>query len=183
MRHTGWRWRNISIGHGLAVVLVVGIGLVAGVRFDTRFLHRIGLAPEIQGIPRIIDGDSLAFGDTHVRLKGIDAPETRQVCQKDGAPWRCGVDAREALRALLDGEVVTCRDRGLDRNRRVLATCTTGRTGDIGEAMVRDGWAVSYDDSYTWTERSARLARRGLWAGEFERPRDWRRVHRGDLDE
>ena len=32
------------------------------------------------GVPRVIDGDSLAFGDEQVRLKGIDAPEFAANC-------------------------------------------------------------------------------------------------------
>jgi endonuclease YncB( thermonuclease family) len=33
-------------------------------------------AADLSGVPRIIDGDTLAIGATKVRLEGIDAPET-----------------------------------------------------------------------------------------------------------
>jgi len=37
-------------------------------------------APNITGRPRIVDGDTITIGKTHIRLQGIDAPETDQVC-------------------------------------------------------------------------------------------------------
>jgi len=38
-------------------------------------------ANQISGHPRVIDGDTLAFCDAHVRMIGIDAPEKAQTCQ------------------------------------------------------------------------------------------------------
>ena len=40
--------------------------------------------------------------------------------------------------------------------------------------MVRTGMAVSYGN-YAAEEAAARLSRVGVWAGNFERPRDYRR--------
>ncbi|MDE3078941.1 MAG: hypothetical protein KGI94_02780 [Paracoccaceae bacterium] len=37
-------------------------------------------AEVLTGTPRVIDGDTLAFGPRHVRLMGIDAPELAQRC-------------------------------------------------------------------------------------------------------
>jgi endonuclease YncB( thermonuclease family) len=49
---------------------------------------------------------------------------------------------------------------------------------DLGEAMVRGGHAFDYArhsrGRYAAAEREAREARRGLWAGSFERPENWR---------
>ena len=39
-------------------------------------------AAERSGIPRVVDGDTLTIGATKIRLQGIDAPETDQVCLK-----------------------------------------------------------------------------------------------------
>jgi endonuclease YncB( thermonuclease family) len=38
---------------------------------------------------RVIDGDTLTIGREHIRLYGIDAPESHQTCQRDGASDRC----------------------------------------------------------------------------------------------
>jgi hypothetical protein len=46
----------------------------------------------ISGIARIIDGDTLAIGETKIRLEGIDAPESDQVClDRNAAKWSCGI--------------------------------------------------------------------------------------------
>ena len=37
-------------------------------------------AVDLSGVPRVVDGDTLAIGATRIRLEGIDAPETDQVC-------------------------------------------------------------------------------------------------------
>jgi endonuclease YncB( thermonuclease family) len=55
-------------------------------------------AAEISGVPMVVDGDTLAIGATKVRLEGIDAPETDQVClNAKGIRWTCGIDARDQL--------------------------------------------------------------------------------------
>jgi len=41
----------------------------------------------------VIDGDTLEIHGQRIRLHGIDAPESRQLCRLDGKPWQCGKDA------------------------------------------------------------------------------------------
>jgi endonuclease YncB( thermonuclease family) len=43
--------------------------------------------------------------------------------------------------------------------------------------MVADGMAVSYG-GYWREEREAKAARRGIWASEFQVPRQWRDEHK-----
>lgn len=130
---------------------------------------------ELSGRARVIDGDSLAIGNREIRIKGIDAPEGRQTCTREGREWACGEAAADALRALVAGKSVVCRLEGDDRFRRALAHCVAEQR-DLGEAIVEMGYAVSYGE-YLAAEQEARAARRGLWSGTFERPRDWRRTH------
>jgi endonuclease YncB( thermonuclease family) len=53
---------------------------------------------DLSGVPRIIDADTRAIGSTKVRLEGIDAPETDQVClNANSVHWACGIDARDQL--------------------------------------------------------------------------------------
>jgi len=42
--------------------------------------------------------------------------------------------------------------------------------------LVRQGWAVAFGNSplYASAEAEARKAKRGIWAGTFERPSQWR---------
>lgn len=141
---------------------------------------REGTAGIIEGQARVIDGDSVVVGGREMRLKGIDAPEGRQHCTRGNADWACGEDARRHLQALIGARPLACRGVESDQHGRLLAVCETvggsapGRT--LNAAMVEDGFAVSYG-SYRAEEDRARTARRGLWSGEFERPRDWRDQH------
>ena len=52
---------------------------------------------DVSGPARVIDGDSLEIQGQRIRLHGIDAPESRQLCYLDGKPWQCGKDAANAL--------------------------------------------------------------------------------------
>lgn len=93
-------------------------------------------APALTGPARVIDGDTLVIGQTHVRLWGIDAPE-------HGAPG--GRDSTVALRALTAGLAVTCRavaqHHGRDRYGRTVAVCATPETPDLACAQVAHGFA------------------------------------------
>ncbi|WP_133770937.1 thermonuclease family protein [Enterovirga rhinocerotis] len=129
----------------------------------------------LEGSPVVIDGDTLLVAGRRIRLKGMDAPELRQTCERDRARYPCGEEARMALRALISGRPVACLGGSRDRFERLLATCSVGDI-DLGAEMVRRGLAVAYG-AYDAEERAAREARVGLWAGTFERPADWRRRH------
>ena len=66
-------------------------------------------AADLTGIPRIVDGDTLAIGATKIRLEGIDAPETDQVClDAGGSRWTCGIEARDRLAAHVASREINC---------------------------------------------------------------------------
>jgi endonuclease YncB( thermonuclease family) len=169
--------RRVAIG-GRSSLLVWGL-LLAVVALSARYFQgrqldsRAPQGPELTGSARPIDGDSLVVGGREVRLKGIDAPEGRQTCLREGATWPCGEAARRELARLIGNQRVVCRSFGEDKHGRVLAVCGVGER-NLNAEMVRAGLAVSYPH-FGREEALARAARRGLWAGEFERPRDWRR--------
>jgi endonuclease YncB( thermonuclease family) len=126
----------------------------------------------LSGRPTIVDGDTLDFGNTRVRIVGIDAPELGQTCHDvTGVEWHCGRDARAALRVFAGTEVRCAGDR-LDRYGRVLATCS-GSGGDLGAEMVRSGMAVA-NGRYFDEQAEAQARNTGIWAGPFETPRAFR---------
>jgi endonuclease YncB( thermonuclease family) len=131
----------------------------------------------VNGRAEIIDGDSFRIGSAEIRLFGADAPEGRQQCTRNGSPWRCGDAAASELRRLTVGRDVVCMPRDKDDYGRIVATCRAGNV-DLAGAMVSAGFAVAYrrySDDYVDEESAARGAKRGVWAGEFERPEEFRR--------
>jgi endonuclease YncB( thermonuclease family) len=159
-------------------MLLMSAALGAGVQ--------VGCAPqaaEITGrVSKFIDGDSFEIGGNQVRLFGIDAPEGRQDCRRNGQTWRCGDDARAKLRSLVEGATLRCTPRDTDEYGRSVSVCKNGNT-DINAEMVRAGLALAYrrySNDYVDEENEARNAKRGLWGGEFTPPWDYRRESRGE---
>jgi len=130
----------------------------------------------ISGRAEITDGDSFEIGATRIRLFGVDAPEGRQSCTRDGRAWACGNEAERKLRSLVGDRTVTCTKRDVDNYGRIVAVCRSG-TADLNAEMVRSGFATAYrrySNDYVDEESEARKARRGIWAGEFTNPEDYR---------
>ena len=127
-----------------------------------------------------VDGDSLVGNGERLRLRGIDAPEFAQICTKAGKPWDCGKQAKRALASLLSGGKVVCQGGQRDKYDRLLVTCRNGAL-DINREQVRQGMAVAFGDYQTEEDR-ARDGKRGLWAGEFVSPSEWRARHKPGAD-
>lgn len=127
---------------------------------------------ELGGRAEFIDGDTLRLSGQRIRLVGLDAPEIGQLCKLGQQSYPCGRKALYFLKHLAGGKTVACRGRDYDRYGRLLAVCHVGKL-DLNARMVSAGWAVSYG-GYHAEEREAREATRGLWAGQFEWPAEWR---------
>lgn len=125
----------------------------------------------------VTDGDTVwvrRSGDgarIELRLLDLDAPEG---CQAFGP------EARDALRARVQGQVVQVRTRGTDNYGRELARIEH-RGEDVGRWLVRNGYAWSMrfhgrSGPYGPLEAQARHERKGLWAekGALE-PRAFRK--------
>ena len=60
------------------------------------------LADNVVGQASVIDGDTLEIHGIHIRLWGIDAPESSQLCRgEDSLQYRCGGQAANDLSAYL----------------------------------------------------------------------------------
>lgn len=136
---------------------------------------------DIRGTARAIDGDTLEVGGVVVDLRGIDAPEPAQTCDRAGKTIPCGDIARWALMDLIAGTEVVCRPGSGTRTGPSRAALCTAGGFDISANMVHTGWAVTAaegGESYRATQIKARDAGRGLWGGRFMAPWDWRARHR-----
>jgi len=162
-------------------LVVLAIIVVGAVLLNLGYLKdAAGLRTTERLSAMAIDGDTLRAGSTRIRLIGIDAPELSQTCREEnGRIWLCGSEAHARLRSLVGFGMVECQSSSTDRYGRPLAVCSTGSVPDIGEAMVRSGYAVSFMSPKYWlAELSARYHKRGMWRGSFVSPADWRRGHR-----
>jgi endonuclease YncB( thermonuclease family) len=134
----------------------------------------------IVGEARVIDGDTIVIHGQHIRLEGIDAPETAQRCGPPGHEWACGQSASVALSNWLANQTVSCSPKGKDRYQRTLAQCFLG-SDDIQARLVSDGWALAYrrySNEYVSDEEVAKSKKIGIWQSEFQAPWDWRKAHR-----
>jgi endonuclease YncB( thermonuclease family) len=164
-----------ALGKLIALVLVV-IAVILIERYCTVEVPPFGPGANIVSV----DGDTLRAGNgVEYRLFGIDAPELAQTCtEANGKTWLCGRAAKVKLTTLIKGGNVNCESRATDRFRRIVAVCSAAGVPDLGEAMVRDGYAIDLGGAagnpYRDAEAEAQTAKRGIWRGTFERPSDWR---------
>jgi endonuclease YncB( thermonuclease family) len=132
------------------------------------------------GVTTVIDGDTIDIHGQRFRLFGIDAPESKQLCNDvAGKSYRCGQVAANILSNLIGRQTVTCEKKDVDRYKRIVAKCSVNGQ-DVGAYLVGKGLAlayVHYSTAYVPAETSARSAGMGLWAGTFEMPWDWRKAH------
>ncbi len=141
---------------------------------------------EITGYAKVIDGDTIRIKENKIRLYGIDAPENNQICSK---PWlslnvitfnkdyECGLKTTSLLKKFVKNEIILCKKKSVDRYNRVVAICFKKKR-DINSWLVRNGLAVAYtkySKKYIINENDAKKEKKGLWAGNFEMPWEWRK--------
>jgi endonuclease YncB( thermonuclease family) len=164
-----------ALGKVIALVLVV-VAVILIERYCTVEVPPFGPGANIVSV----DGDTIrAANGAEYRLFGIDAPELHQSCtEANGKTWLCGRAAKAKLTTLMKGGNVTCEARATDGFGRSVAVCSAAGVPDLGEAMVRDGYAIDLGGAagnpYRDAEAEAEAAKRGIWRGSFERPSDWR---------
>jgi len=135
---------------------------------------------ELNGPARVVDAGTVEIGSQIVRFFGLDAPPSQQMCERGNTAWRCGQDAEWALAERLERHWLTCDEQAADASGAARAICYIGgRNGiNINAWLVENGWAVARPEEtarYLALEQAAQRAGRGLWAGKFGAPSDWRR--------
>src|SRR6478609_2842768 len=97
------------------------------------------LADDLIGQASVIDGDTIEIHGMRVRLWGIDAPESTQLCRgEDSLQYRCGAKAANDLDVFIARRPVGCTPISLDQYGRTVATCTVDGT-DLGQWLVSNG--------------------------------------------
>ena len=122
----------------------------------------------------MIDGDTAEMHGVRIRLWGIDAPESSQLCRgEDSLQYHCGAQAANELDAFIDRRPINCVPVSLDPYGRTVATCSVaGR--DLGEWLVQNGLALDWPNTRRAgiTKLSARLSApaREFWKGSYVEP-------------
>lgn len=156
---------------------LVALALAGVAAFGLVSCGQENASPTISGAATVIDGDTIVIAGHHIRLEGIDAPETSQTCGRNPAgSWPCGKTAANALAKLIGNARVDCTKEGHDKYDRVLGICSANGL-ELNDMMVRSGlaWAfVKYSTAYAAVEAKAKAAGTGVWQGRADAPWDYR---------
>ena len=117
-----WRYRSFSA----AVAALSLMATIASAKAHDAF------AP-IAGPAFVIDGDTVDIAGTRIRLRGLDAPEMAH-------PG--GVQAREAMQAIIGESRLVCKPDGTKTHKRIVATCFLAGERDIAVELIRQGFAL-----------------------------------------
>lgn len=156
-------------------------------RFSTLFITFFALSfsarGDVSGIVVVIDGDTISVGGENIELWGVDAPEPKQTCTVERRHWNCGEVARAHLRTFVGNNLVSCVQKGRGDLGKAVFKCAIG-TLDIGAEMVEVGLAIPYwqysGKYYLRSYKEARGLGRGMHAGTFMDPWEWRRLSGGE---
>ena len=126
---------------------------------------------------RVVDGDTIHLNGEKIRFTGIDTPELKQTCVKEGLTEPCGVTAKEILIKKIGNNKIECNNEGKDQYKRTLAECFVNDKS-LSSYLVRSGYAFAYrkySKKFIKDEDYARLNKIGMWSMNFEYPWDFRR--------
>jgi endonuclease YncB( thermonuclease family) len=145
-------------------------------------INGAAFADDLIGQASVIDGDTIEIHGARVRLFGIDAPESDQLCHDARSyQYRCGQKASNALFDFVGRRLVECVEVDRDRYKRAVSVCTVGGT-DIADWLVRNGLALDWPQyskgGYAAAQAEAKREQRGMWAGNFKEPWTYRACRR-----
>ena len=126
---------------------------------------------------KIVDGDTIHLNGEKIRFTGIDTPELKQTCLKEGAKVSCGVTAKQILIEIIGNNNVECISEGKDQYKRTLAECFVNNES-LSSYLVRSGYAFAYrrySKKFVRDEDYARINKIGMWSMEFDYPWDYRK--------
>ena len=126
---------------------------------------------------RVIDGDTIHLNAEKIRFTGIDTPELKQTCIKEGVINPCGVTAKEILIEKIGDSKVECISEGKDQYKRTLAECFVD-SESLSSYLVRSGYAFAYrrySKKFVKDENYAKANQIGMWSMEFDYPWEYRK--------
>ena len=128
---------------------------------------------------RVVDGDTIHLNGEKIRFTGIDTPELKQTCIKEGAINPCGVTAKVILIEKISDNKVECISEGKDQYKRTLAECFVNDES-LSSYLVRSGYAFAYrkySKKFIRDEDYAKANKIGMWSMIFDYPWDYRKYN------
>ena len=126
---------------------------------------------------KIIDGDTIILHGEKIRFSGIDTPELKQTCSKEGQTIFCGILAKDVLVKKIGNQIPTCIKEGKDIYNRFLAECFINGES-LSRFLVRSGYAFAYrkySKKYVEDEIYAKQRKFGIWLMKFKYPWEFRK--------
>ena len=128
---------------------------------------------------RVVDGDTIHLNGEKIRFTGIDTPELKQTCIKEGIINPCGVIAKEILIKKINDNKVECISNGKDQYKRILAECFVNGES-LSSYLVRSGYGFAYrkySKKFILDEDYAKANKLGMWSMKFDYPWDYRKYN------
>ena len=128
---------------------------------------------------RVVDGDTIDLNGEKIRFTGIDTPELKQTCIKEGVINPCGVIAKEILIKKINDNKVECISNGKDKYKRTLAECFVNGES-LSSYLVRSGYGFAYrkySKKFILDEDYAKANKLGMWSMKFDYPWDYRKYN------
>ena len=128
---------------------------------------------------RVVDGDTIYLNGEKIRFTGIDTPELKQTCIKEGVINPCGVIAKEILIKKINDHKVECISNGKDQYKRTLAECFVNGES-LSSYLVRSGYGFAYrkySKKFILDEDYAKANKIGMWSMKFDYPWDYRKYN------
>ena len=128
---------------------------------------------------KITDGDTIKINGEKIRFSGIDTPELKQNCIKEGESDPCGITAKQILIDKIGNNKVICIRESKDQYKRTLAECFVNDES-LSSYLVRSGYAFAYrrySKKFIIDENYAKFNKLGMWSMVFDYPWDWRKKY------
>ena len=116
---------------------------------------------------RVIDGETLRYGREHIRILGIDAPETENRARCD-AERQLAAKATTTLTNIIMGKRLEVERHGKDRFGRTLAYIRISGA-DVGEMLIMADVAVRWGDGAERALERVTSDRRPDWCARLAR--------------
>ena len=126
---------------------------------------------------KVVDGDTIHLNGEKIRFTGIDTPELKQTCIKQGIKDYCGITAKKILVDKIGNRIVECISQGKDQYKRTLAECFVNNES-LSSHLVRSGYAFAYrkySKKFIEDENYAKINQLGMWSMKFDYPWDFRK--------